>query len=104
MVAVADQNSGQLFLFFVTGGHSSLDVIEEDFSVATVKGVNARSGWTPSTAFETEKLSVKTVTSQRPQRPSDGTFTPLIQDQIGFAHFQLTGTQTPASIVHVHHL
>jgi hypothetical protein len=105
VVAVgSSQDSGQLFLLLVTGGHSSLDVIEEYLRVAAVEGVNARSGWTASAALEAKELGVETVAPEGSQRPADRRLTPLIQYQVGLANFQLARTQTPTRIVHVHHL
>ena len=103
MIAGHD-DAGHLFLFLVTGGHTGLDVIEEYFGVATMEGVNARPGGAPPAALEAEQLGVETVAPERPQRPAHRILAPLVQDQVGFAHFQLASTQPPASVVHVHHL
>jgi len=79
-------------MLVVTGSNTCLDAIEEEFSPWTVKGVNARPSGTPSTAFEAEESSVESVSPQRSQRPSDILLASLIEDQIRFTHFQLTGT------------
>ena len=81
-----------------------LDVVEKNFGPSAVEGVDAGAGGTSPAALEAEQIGVESVTSQRSQRPTHWNFTFLIQDQIRVADFQLTSTQAPSCVVHVHHL
>jgi hypothetical protein len=86
------RSANQFVMFVVACSNASLDVIEEEFSPWTVKGIDARSSGTSSTAFEAKKSSVESVSPERSQRPSDIVFTSLIEDQIRFSDFQLPWT------------